>query len=1001
MAIDLGTAYISVVPTTKDLDRGIRDALNGTVKHADKAGKDIGERITKQVGKSGDRSGEAFARGFGPRVQSAGRSALQGLANLMVGGAQGIGGELGGGISAGMTTAINKGAVEAIDSLAAVGTKGGAAMSSKLQTAGMLAAGGVALVGTAAIAATAELYKIGAAWDDISDGITAKTGLIGSELNKVTDSVKKVALETAAAPGDIAKVTAELVQTLKLSGAELETVTKQISDYNEMNKDSPLNVREFAKAMKQFGITSTQEMSDTLDRLNNVAQNTGIPLNELVGSLRAAGPVAREFKMPLSEITQLLSTFEQAGLNANSAATLLKIALGNLAKDNPAEDPVVALQRVITEIQNLSNAGRDLDAIDLAKGTFGRSWDQILPLIKENKLEVDNLNTSTAALGPTIDQQREATADFAEEWRKFKNFLEIELAPAAEIVFGGISTLIQSTLGVAAQNIRDIRDGWNALFGGGDEPAAPFAPGALGGGPNASRERRGLPSVGDPVYGGGGTFGGVPGTAGRGYFNSRAAAAYLDQQVMSDAALLSNVPAGRYTQAAAGDLTQGLADCSSAIEDLVNIMDGRPTGGRSMSTANAAEWLTSRGFRPGTAPGAFNVGFNSGHMQATLPGGTPFNWGSDASAARGGVGGSGAFDPAFTQQYYRYDTGGWLPPGSTMVQNDTGKPELILNPEQVKTLGDQGVDPNTLLHGTGNKAAPGPMPDQGGAAQLDTTNRTSGFVPVAAGNTGVAGTSFVSGVLNLGNEAVSGAIDAGAQLAQMAASAAISAGTMGGGAGAGPAASAGIQIAANVAKRASAYGFQMAGIGADSLIAQLFPFGAPRWLGYDYTQFTPQMTIGDFGITTGEKAANQTGQPAAPGQDAGGPVQPQLMPGVQQPITEHQGSQALPGPPPPPGPQPLPPMQPAGGDDLLGRLMGYDQGGMLPPGGLGINMTNRPEPVLTPKQWDNLTNNVPDPQGGQAPLVKIDAIYGMSPDDVANKIESKQKLAMMRYAGRP
>jgi hypothetical protein len=257
-------------------------------------------------------------------------------------------------------------------------------------------------------------------------------------------------------------------------------------------------------------------------------------------------------------------------------------------------------------------------------------------------------------------------------------------------------------------------------------------------------------------------------------------------------------------------------------------------------------------------------------------------------------------------------------------------------------------------------------------------------------------------VLNLGNEAVSGAIDAGAQLAQMAASAAITAGSMGAGAGgsaaAGPAASAGIQIAANIAKRASAYGFQMAGIGADSLIAQLFPFGAPRWLGYDYTQFAPQMTMGDFGITTGEKAANQTG-PTMPGQDAAGPVQPSLMAGVQQPITQHQGTKALPG----PAPELM--AQPATGSippapDMMKNLFGYDQGGMLPPGGIGINRTNQPEPVLTPKQWNTLTELNAAPNAG-SPLVKIDAIYGMSPEDVANKIESKQKLAMMRYAGRP
>ena len=122
----------------------------------------------------------------------------------------------------------------------------------------------------------------------------------------------------------------------------------------------------------------------------------------------------------------------------------------------------------------------------------------------------------------------------------------------------------------------------------------------------------------------------------------------------SDAALLSNVPAGTYSQTQAADLTKGIGDCSSAVEDLVNIMDGRPTGGRSMSTGNAAEWLTSRGFLPGEGgPGDFRVGFSPSHMQATLPGGTPFNWGSDAAAARHGIGGTGAFDPSFTSNYYR------------------------------------------------------------------------------------------------------------------------------------------------------------------------------------------------------------------------------------------------------------------------------------------------------------------------------------------------------------
>lgn len=121
-----------------------------------------------------------------------------------------------------------------------------------------------------------------------------------------------------------------------------------------------------------------------------------------------------------------------------------------------------------------------------------------------------------------------------------------------------------------------------------------------------------------------------------------------------DEAILANVPSGQYTQSARGDLTQGLADCSSAVEDLVNILDGNTTAGASMSTGNAAEWLAARGFVQGEGGlGDMRVAFNSGHMQATLPGGTPFNWGSSEAAARGGRGGSGADDPALTSRWYR------------------------------------------------------------------------------------------------------------------------------------------------------------------------------------------------------------------------------------------------------------------------------------------------------------------------------------------------------------
>jgi hypothetical protein len=225
-------------------------------------------------------------------------------------------------------------------------------------------------------------------------------------------------------------------------------------------------------------------------------------------------------------------------------------------------------------------------------------------------------------------------------------------------------------------------------------------PAAAGGGPGAQAERRGtgttLPNAGIATPGAFGTPGGIGGSIAGSAFTQGGwgdspygvagpsgggggggsttserdkIRASLDPNAFlpagmtggggGDSSLLANVPAGKYVDPGGTfDLSQGLADCSSAVGDLVKTMDGQPTGGADrLNTGNASTWLPAHGFLPNATganvPGAMNVGYDPAHMQATLPGGTNFNWGSDSAAARGGVGGTGAFDPAFTSHYYR------------------------------------------------------------------------------------------------------------------------------------------------------------------------------------------------------------------------------------------------------------------------------------------------------------------------------------------------------------
>jgi hypothetical protein len=376
--------------------------------------------------------------------------------------------------------------------------------------------------------------------------------------------------------------------------------------------------------------------------------------------------------------------------------------------------------------------------------------------------------------------------------------------------------------------------------------------------------------------------------------------------------------------------------------------------------------------------------------------------------------------------------------------------EHVLDKSDVANAGGQSAVydmRNQMATGGPDSDSGTPPPDDG----LNSPNRTEGYMPAVASNPGgVAGTSSLAKFFSLGNQVAAGLVDTGASAAQMAASAAISAGTMGAGAAAGPASSFGIQMAASLAKRGISYGFQMGAILADAAVEQLFPFGAPRWIGYDYTSFVPSAAMG-IGVTTAEKAIQQAigggagqkpGEAApgsvgssispmdasSPGQQAGGPVNPGLLPGTQPatPPTPKIGDTPS-GVSPPGAPAAAPAMGPAAvgpapagpvtsplsglGQGAKGfspetvgpapppfspsAVLGFDEGGWWPSDTMGINTTGRPELVLSPQHLDEMATKPSSTRGGD-----VYNISGMSPDDVMNEVDRRKKLAALRHSVR-
>jgi hypothetical protein len=222
------------------------------------------------------------------------------------------------------------------------------------------------------------------------------------------------------------------------------------------------------------------------------------------------------------------------------------------------------------------------------------------------------------------------------------------------------------------------------------------------------------------------------------------------------------------------------------------------------------------------------------------------------------------------------------------------------------------------------------MPTDQQAAEFD--KRLAGFIPQAAKANTVSGTSNLSKIWMMGAEVANGIIDQAASAASTAASLAVAGGTMGvGAAGGSQAAAAGasflIGLGTEAAKRGISYGAQMGGIFSDAIVEQLFPFGAPGFIGFD----SANNSINGL-IDTKKKA------------------------GV------------------------------------------YDSGGILEPGGVAVNMSNRPESVLTQQQWDAMAQTGPASNGYG---IKIENVHVADVDEMSRSLSARQRLAAMQYTGRP
>ena len=330
---------------------------------------------------------------------------------------------------------------------------------------GLGLATGAAITGVAGLAvgigaATTKLYQLGAEWDNVADSITARTGMMGEDLGRVMDQVSRVALDSATSIAELGNIAGQVVALMGASGDQVGELTAYIGDLNALTGEQT-NIRQLSMLYRVFGITAGEQVG-TLNDLYGAFTKTQIPVNDLVGLLVKAGPTFKQYNMDIDQTVSMLTQFTEAGVDPEKAVTGLSKALKTVT--DMGGEPSAVLAQVIAQIKEMTAAGNLDGARTLASDFFGaKNFQPFLDAIQSGKVSVEQLNTVLQQTDVDIREVRASTDDFTEQWDRFKNFLSVDLAPAATTVFDALNDQLE----IYTSSLRSTVGLFRSLFGGG------------------------------------------------------------------------------------------------------------------------------------------------------------------------------------------------------------------------------------------------------------------------------------------------------------------------------------------------------------------------------------------------------------------------------------------------------------------------------------------------------------------------------------------------------
>ena len=227
--------------------------------------------------------------------------------------------------------------------------------------------------------ADAELVRLTKVYGDVA-------GTSSQQLGKVRDDVIATSKELSKAYGvsfkDTIGLAADIAATGK-QGNELLASVKETSRLAVLGEVDRQDAMKATLAIQTAFKQNTEQLSESINFLNAVENQTSTTLNDLVEAIPKAGPVIQGLGGSVKDLALYLTAMKEGGINASEGANALKSALASLI--NPTDVAVAKFKGFGIDLLGIvqENAGNVTGTLMELQGAL----DNLDPLQKQQAIE--------------------------------------------------------------------------------------------------------------------------------------------------------------------------------------------------------------------------------------------------------------------------------------------------------------------------------------------------------------------------------------------------------------------------------------------------------------------------------------------------------------------------------------------------------------------------------------------------------------------------------------